>query len=63
MPDKSIVNIEGHHRATALAIAAKQGKNITFTKLPTIALTVFEKGEESLLETILERGSTKERSK
>lgn len=59
MPDKSIVNIEGHHRSTALAIMAKQGLSIKFKKLPTIALTVFKPGEEKLLDDILERGSIK----
>ena len=63
MPDNSIVDIEGHHRATALAVAAKQGKEITFKQLPTIALTLFEKDEESLLDTMLARGSAKKRQK
>lgn len=60
MPDKSIVDIEGHHRATALAIAAKDEKEMTFNPLPTIALTPFEVDEETLLDTMLARGSTKE---
>ena len=63
MPDKSIVDIEGHHRATALAIAAQQGKEITFREFPTIALTPFQDGEETLLDAMLARGSTKESSK
>lgn len=63
MPDNSIVDIEGHHRAAALAIAAKQGREIDFEQLPTIALTPFEEGEEALLDTMLTRGSTKERPK
>lgn len=63
MPDKSIVDIEGHHRAAALAIAAKQGKEMSFQNLPTIALTPFEKGKETLLDAMLARGSSKERPK
>lgn len=63
MPDKSIVDIEGHHRATVLAIAAKQERKISFRQLPTIAITPFEKGEEELLNTMLVRGSTKEHQK
>ena len=60
LPDKSIVIIEGHHRATALAVAAKQRKDISFTQLPTVALTIFKENEEQLLEAMLKRGSTKE---
>lgn len=63
MPNKNIIIIEGHHRATALAIAAKQNRNIFFEKLPTIALTTFHEGEETLLDTMLTRGSTKEHPK
>lgn len=59
LPNKTIMIIEGHHRATALALANKQGETILFNKLPTIALTVFEEGEEGLLESMLERGSNK----
>jgi hypothetical protein len=63
MPDKKIVDIEGHHRATALAIVANQHRKIAFEHLPTIALTPFEESEEALLDTMLARGSAKERSK
>lgn len=63
MPDQSIVDIEGHHRATALAIAAKKGKEVNFNQLSTIALTLFKAGEEILLDSMLEKGSTKERPK
>ncbi len=60
MPDGSIVLIEGHHRATALAIAAKEGKIIPFQEPPTIALTRFKAGEEKLLTAMLARGSAKQ---
>ncbi len=60
IPDGSIVLIEGHHRATALAIAAREKRKIPFGKLPTIALTRFETGEESLLKAALEKGSKKQ---
>ncbi|MFC1721478.1 hypothetical protein ACFL0Z_01025 [Patescibacteria group bacterium] len=63
MPDKSVVIIEGHHRATTLAWAAKQGKKISLAELPTIALTEFNPDEEKLLDKMLARGSTKESSK
>jgi hypothetical protein len=57
MPDNSIVLIEGHHRATALSIAAIEQKKIIFKSLPTIALTSFTSGEEVLLDNMLARGS------
>jgi hypothetical protein len=63
LPDKSIVDIEGHHRATALAVAAKQKKKLVFTHLPTIVLTAFKEGEEQLLEIMLEKGSARKRLK
>lgn len=63
MPNKTIVDIEGHHRATALAIAAKQRKEINFRQSPAIAITPFEEGEEELLNTMLAKGSIKENPK
>lgn len=63
MPDKSIIVIEGHHRATALAIIAQQKKEMFFQNLPTIVLTSFEEGEKTLRDTMLTKGSMKERLK
>jgi len=57
MPDKSITAIEGHHRATALALAVQQGRDMIFQQLPTIVLTEFRSGEEELLGKMLQRGS------
>lgn len=55
-----IVCLEGHHRATAIALAQKQGKNIDFSQTPiTIALTEFATEECRLLDEILKRGTSK----
>lgn len=59
LPNGKIVCIEGHHRATALAIASKKGLDLKLKNLPTIVLTVFKEGEESLLESMLKKGSIK----
>jgi len=54
-----IVCLEGHHRATAIALAKKQGKQIDFENKVTIALAHLGKEEVSLLDEMLERGSSK----
>lgn len=57
MCGKHGASVRGHHRATALAIAAKEGRDISFSQLPSIALTQFNKSEVTLLDNILARGS------
>jgi len=63
LPNKKIVLVEGHHRASALTLAKKEGRKINFNKLPTIALTFFKEGEEKIIDSLLARGTTKEPSK
>lgn len=48
-----IVLLEGHHRATAVALAQKEKKPINFVNNPTIALTPISKDEEKLFKNIL----------
>ncbi len=55
-----IVCLEGHHRATAIALARKQGKQIDFSHTPvTIALTELLPEDSNLLDEILKRGTSK----
>ncbi|MBU0545711.1 hypothetical protein KKA13_00445 [Patescibacteria group bacterium] len=54
-----IILLEGHHRAAATALAEKQGRAINFKGPYTIALTSLGKGELSILDEALVRGSTK----
>lgn len=60
LPDNSIVIIDGHHRAAALALAAKEKKNIVFDQSPVIFLAKLGREEVGLLDVMLKRGSTKE---
>ena len=60
LPDNSIVIIDGHHRAAALALAAKQKKNIVFDQPLVIFLAKLGREEIKLLDVMLKRGSTKE---
>lgn len=60
LPDQTIVMIEGHHRATALALAAQHNLSIPFDPLPTLALTFFKEEEKKLLDLLLHKGSLKE---
>ena len=55
-----IVCIEGHHRATAVAIVKKDGMKIYFDKPVRIALTKLPKEETFLIDRTLKRGSSKE---
>ena len=59
-----IVCLEGHHRAVAITLSKIQGKNIDWsdTKID-IALTHLKKDEIQLLDEMLERGTTKEKSR
>lgn len=59
LPGNKVVLIEGHHRASAIAVSAKNGTEISFKQLPTISLTFFQAGEENLLDDLLLRGSAK----
>jgi len=55
-----IVCLEGHHRATAIALAQKQEKKIDFSQTPiTIALTELAAGDSHLLDEVLKRGTSK----
>jgi hypothetical protein len=54
-----VVCLDGHHRATAIALAALQGKQIDFSKVKvTIALTHLPAEECLLLDAVLERGTS-----
>ncbi|PIT88029.1 MAG: hypothetical protein COU29_04480 [Candidatus Magasanikbacteria bacterium CG10_big_fil_rev_8_21_14_0_10_36_32] len=52
--DGKIICLEGHHRATAVAIAAKESKKLNFGKVK-IALAVLKKEEKELMNKVLER--------
>ncbi len=54
-----IVCMEGHHRATSITLAKKQGKIIDLGNDITIALADLGKNEIDLLDRMLKRGSTK----
>ena len=55
-----VVCLEGHHRATAVALAKKFGKNIDFSRTPvTIALTELSAEDGRLLDEALKRGTAK----
>ena len=54
-----IVCVEGHHRAVAIALAKKAGKRINFGRDIKIALTHLQENEVSILDEILQRGSSK----
>ncbi|MBI4257310.1 hypothetical protein HY626_04625 [Candidatus Uhrbacteria bacterium] len=54
-----IVCMEGHHRATAVAIAALDGKQIGFGGSVQIALATLKIDEHNLLDNVLARGSSK----
>jgi hypothetical protein len=59
LPNDSIVLIEGHHRATAISIAAQKSIQLTFPNNPTIALTSFKTEELAIIDQMLARGSKK----
>jgi hypothetical protein len=52
-----IVCIEGHHRATAVALAQLEGKDIDFGGSVTIALATLKSDEFDLLDRVLARGT------
>lgn len=55
-----VVCLEGHHRATAITLAQKQGRIIDFSQIPvTIALTELATEECRLLDQLLQRGTSK----
>lgn len=57
-PDNGkIVCVEGHHRATAIALAKKNNQPLDFKSEVTIALAELVPGEEKLLDAILAKGS------
>lgn len=56
----SIVCLEGHHRATTVALSAQDGAEINFGGRVQIALAVLRKNESSLLDHVLARGSSKD---
>ncbi len=55
--NNKIVCIEGHHRAMAIALAARNNESLKFNSEITIALTALASGEEKLLDEILAKGS------
>ena len=58
--DNQIICLEGHHRATAIALAKRQNKQIDFGSVTvTIALAHLGKDETALLNEVLKRGSSK----
>lgn len=58
-PDGRIVLIDGHHRATAAALARKQGRTTVFGVVQ-IFLADLREDESGLLDRVLARGTTKE---
>lgn len=54
-----VICIEGHHRATAVALAKKQGKQINFKSNPRIALARLPVDKLHVLDETLQRGSAK----
>lgn len=54
-----IVCIEGHHRATAVALATLDGKQIDFDGPAQIALATLKTNKIHLLDDVLARGSSK----
>lgn len=57
-PDGRIVLIEGHHRAMAIALAAKDGQRLDCGDV-RIALADLQPAEAGLLDVVLARGTTK----
>ena len=51
--NKKIVLLEGHHRATAIALANKENIPIKIKSNPTIVLAELKPGEEELFKNIL----------
>lgn len=57
--DDKIVCLEGHHRATAITLAKKQGRIFDFSGVKiTIALTSFLTDENYLFDEMLSQGSS-----
>lgn len=56
---KKIVCIEGHHRATAVALAQLEEKQIDFGGSVQIALATLEANESGLLDCVLARGTNR----
>lgn len=59
-PDGKLVCIEGHHRATAVALAQHDGRTMQFATWPQIAIAELSTADDGLLDTVLARGTTKE---
>lgn len=57
--DGRVACIEGHHRATAVALAQLEGKEIDFGGSVQIALATFGSDEIGLLDRVLARGTSK----
>lgn len=57
--DNRMVCLEGHHRATAIALAKKDGKTINFKGKVKIFVAELSEKEYHLLDIALERGSAK----
>lgn len=57
--DGAIVLLEGHHRATAVAIAEHDKMMVNFSGPVQIALADFDQADDDLLDRVLARGSEK----
>lgn len=60
LPDGRVMCIDGHHRATAITLAKKQGKDVGYKNGQiTMALTEFTADDQGLLSEALRKGSSK----
>lgn len=57
-PDGRIALVEGHHRAMAVALAAHEGRTLTFGKV-RIALADLTAADDGLMDRVLARGTSK----
>lgn len=55
--NKKIVCLEGHHRATAIALVSRNNESLKIDGEVTIALAELLSGEEKLLDEVLAKGS------
>lgn len=58
-PDGKIVCLEGHHRATAVAIARRDGQTMVFSLPPQVAVATLGTDELIVLDVTLARGTSK----
>lgn len=58
-PDGKIICVEGHHRATAVAMAKHDGQVVHFPTMPHVAMADLSTEDAGLLDSVLQRGTTK----